>query len=120
MKLTLQERFALIDILPQQGNMVLMSRARKLRDRLLPTEAEDEEFGIAHDGPAIRCNKKGRSVEREIDIGEAMTEEIVAKLEKLDKNGQLTIAHVPLYEQFVTAAKPAAGKPDDKSATPPT
>lgn len=119
MKLTLRQRFTLIELLPQQGNIVLMRRACELRDRLLPTEAEEKEFGVGYDGPTIRCNRKSGSVEREIDIGQAMTDSIVEALGKLNEDGHLTMSHAPLYEKFVTVGKAAAETPVSNGKSPP-
>lgn len=114
MLLTLQQRYSLIDILPQQGDIVLMRRTCELRDALLPTEAEDKEFGIGRADNAISCNPKGRSEAREIKVGETMRDTIIVKLTTLSEEGKLTILQVPLYEKFVAAEKPT----DSNAADP--
>lgn len=114
-KLTLPERYTLIDILPQKGDIDLMRRACELRDVLLPTEAEDGEFGIVREPGAVGCNKKGRTEEREIEVGQTMRDKIIAKLTALSKEGNLVTAHVPLYEKFVAAT---TEDPAEKGETP--
>lgn len=49
MQLNIGERFGLLGILPQQGNIVTLTTIRKLRESLTPTEKEAEEYDFTYE-----------------------------------------------------------------------
>ena len=108
MLLTLHERFAIPTLLPEQGNFLMMKRLRELREALPPTEAEQEEFGFeevlddsGEPTGRVRWKKEANDVEREVEIGESMTDLITKTLKKLDEQEKLGPQHVSLYKKFV-------------------
>lgn len=111
MLLTLGERFAILQTLPAQGNLVTLKVIRKLRESLAPSEEEFKEFQILtagqerEDGTTVPedrivWNDKGREP-REIEIGEKAKDVIAEAFKKLERDNQLPITHLELYEKFV-------------------
>lgn len=117
MRLTLHERYALSGLLPVQGNFLTMKRLRELREALGATEAEKKEFAIIEEDGRIGWDAAHNQTEREIEIGESMTDLTATTLKKLDDEGKLGVAHVSLFEKFVEKVQPStAEKPDDSKA----
>jgi len=99
MKLNLNERFAVLQIIPKEGNFATLKVVNNLRLILAPSEAEYKEFGITAEGEMLRWNDKGQE-EREIKIGEKATDVIVEALKKLDEDKKLTQSQFSIYEKF--------------------
>jgi len=99
MQLNLNERFAVLQITPQEGNFATLKVVNDLRMVLSPTEAEFKEFEIHQEGEMLKWNGKGKE-EREIKIGEKATDIIVEALKKLDKEKKLTQNQFTIYEKF--------------------
>jgi len=73
-KLTMGERFVLLNNLPKEGDLVTFKILRKLRETLAPTEAEIKEYGFKN---SFRCphkeyDEKGRAFQCEVE-GEGET-----------------------------------------------
>jgi len=100
MKLNLQERFVLLQVLPKEGNFMTLKIVRDLQDSLSPSEEELKECGVTQKEEQITWNEKGRE-EKEIKIGEKATDIIVEALDKLDKENKLSTQHMTLYEKFI-------------------
>ena len=68
-KLTMGERFVLLNNLPQQGDLVTFKILRKLRETLSPSEAEIKEYGFKN---SFRCSHreyddKGKAFQCEVE-----------------------------------------------------
>ena len=68
-KLTMGERFVLVNNLPQQGDLVTFKILRKLRETLSPSEAEIKEYGFKN---SYRCSnreydEKGKAFQCEVE-----------------------------------------------------
>lgn len=110
MKLTLQERFAVLKILPTEVNFVTLKIVRDLQDSLSLTEKETKDWEVKSqslpDGRVTTTwNKAGTEAKAEIKIGEKATDVVVEALEELDKTSKLTSEHFTIYEKFVDKAK---------------
>ena len=99
MKLNLNERFAVLQIIPKEGSFATLKIINDLKLALAPTEAEHKEFGIVTEGEMLKWNTKGTE-EREIKIGEMATDMIVTALKKLDEEKKLTQSQFTIYEKF--------------------
>jgi len=99
MKLNLNERFAILQIIPQEGSFATLKIINDLKMALAPSEAEHKEFGIAQEGEMLKWNLKGQE-EREIKIGEMASDMIVVALKKLDEDKKLTQNQFTIYEKF--------------------
>ena len=108
MKLKVAERLILLNLLPQEGDIVTL---RVIRDSQAVIGLSEEELGeleLKHpkneDGsedPNRLIWKAEADQEKEIPIGPRATSIIVEKLEKLNSEKKLTIQQVGLYEKFV-------------------
>ncbi len=99
MKLNLNERFAVLRIIPQEGNFATLKIVNDLKLVLAPSEAEHKEFEIIQEGEMLKWNGKGKE-EREIKIGEKATDLITEALKKLDEDAKLTQNQFTIYEKF--------------------
>ena len=110
MELNIAERFALLGILPQQGNVITLRIIRELQTRLSLTEEEIKHYNVQNhvnpDGSArITWNPELSEEETDIPIGEAATDVIRGELIKLNSQNQLHVSMLPLYEKFVEEQK---------------
>jgi len=120
MQLTVTERLLLLNILPPQGNVLMLRIIQELKTTLSFTEAEHREIGFW--SPCVDCGKEERThsidghpfvpapgrvnwsqeadVPREISIGPKAFSLIAETLEKLNKSNQLQLEHLVLYDKF--------------------
>jgi len=110
MELNIAERFALLGILPQQGNVITLRIIRELQTRLSLTEEEIKHYNVQNhvnpDGSArITWNPELSEEEKDIAIGEAATGVIKGQLTKLNAQNQLHVSMLPIYEKFVEDVK---------------
>ena len=68
-KLTMSERFVLLNNLPKEGDLVTFKILRKLRETLSPSEAEIKEYGFKN---SFRCvhkeyDDKGKAFQCEVE-----------------------------------------------------
>lgn len=100
MKLNVPERLSLLQVLPQEGNVVTLKILKDLASVLGLSEEEFKEFGIKRDGDQATWNEKGGE-EIEIALGEMATDIITETLVKLDRNNKLPQRCLSSYEKFV-------------------
>jgi len=110
MKLNIAERFALLGVLPQQGNVITLRIIRELQNRLSLTEEEIEHYNVQNhanpDGSAnITWNPELSQEEKDIPIGESATGVIRGELIRLNAQNQLHVTMLPLYDKFVEDMK---------------
>ena len=75
-KLTMAERFILLNNLPKEGDLVTFKILRKLRETLSPSEAEIKEYGFKN---SYRCpnreyDEKGKAFQCEVEIEASETQ----------------------------------------------
>jgi len=123
MELTLIERFTLLQILPEAGNLRTLRVVQDLRMALAPTAQEIKDWHI-RDVRDEADPRKGQVVwgwtpeeaaalptqpdtrcPAEIDVAGVKTEIITGLLRDMDKAGRLTAAHLSLCEKFPFDAK---------------
>lgn len=103
MILTLAERIHLLDILPEKGNILTLKALRVLKEALVFTEKEEEDFGIkavVNQETNIVNYAWSENAEVEIEISPKMMSLIATTFENLEKNEQLTENHISLFEKF--------------------
>ena len=101
MKLNVSERLLLLNLLPATGNITSIKLLRKAKEELSFTEKENKDFGFVQDGEMLQWNPGMGGVEKDITIGEIISEVIRAELKKLDEEKKLTDQHISLYEKFI-------------------
>ena len=99
MKLTFQDRFALLGILPKEANILIIRRVEELAKKLQPTNNEVKKYEVKVAENQISWNDPEYKVE--IEIGEMMTEEIKKILKKMSEENKLEGKHISLYDKFV-------------------
>src|SRR3990170_7410242 len=90
MKLSFQERIALLDLLPQKEDYAGMKEIRRLRESLAISAEEAQEYGDKQADNSWRIDfNKTAGVEKDVPIGEWMTEKIRDILRKKDEKHDL-------------------------------
>jgi len=102
--LGIKERFALLAVLPGQGNIMTLRVVRELREELAPSGKEIKAFGIREEKEgnqkSIRWNPE-KAKNKEIAIDDARRSIVTEALRKANKAEILTEDLIPLYERFV-------------------
>jgi hypothetical protein len=101
MKLNLSERFALLEILPQQSDFVTMGLIADTKKRLLLTDEEVTEYEYKVVGERLFWNAEKALKEVEIEIGQVVTIEIEKALKELNEKKKLEEKQLSLYQKFV-------------------
>jgi len=100
MKLNVLERLLLLNLLPAEGSYTNLKLMRKAKENLSFTEDENKLLNFKQDGDSLRW-ADNVVPDKEIDIGEIVTQIIVKALKKLNNEEKLKIEHESLYEKFV-------------------
>ena len=105
MKLTVQERFSLMEILPTQSNFLELRIIAELRDELALSDDEGERVSLRPMGDhRMAWNAEAaEAVIKDCTIGKHAYPIIVTVLKQLDKTKKLERAHLSLYEKFILA-----------------
>jgi len=107
MLLNIAERISLLNVLPQQGNILTLRIVQELRTSLSFTEEEMEKWKIKNQkvegGVVITWDEDFVKETKDIKIGKAATGIIKQGLLRLDSQKQLRLDMIPLYEKFVEA-----------------
>jgi len=101
-ELTLAERFVLAASLPREGSFATLRTANLLREKLMPTAEEIDEYDIQDvEGGGVKWSQAAAVTTFDIDVTNAETAAVIDLLKKLDAAEELTAQHVSLYEKFV-------------------
>jgi hypothetical protein len=100
MILSLQERLAVLSLLPDKGDYVTLKVLMKLKLSVGLTDEEIEKWGVRHDVDTkmVYWEENG---EAEIPISEVANGIIIDSLRDLEKNKQLTEQYFELYGKFI-------------------
>lgn len=99
-KLNIGQRYALLGVLPQQGNFANMRCIETARKALLPTEEETAKMEIKVEGGLVKWNDEGKA-EKDIEISETACLLIRMEFKKLDEEKKINPSHVEIYEKFM-------------------
>ena len=104
--LTTQERVVVNNLLPVQGNLIVMRAVQKLREALLFTEEEIVERDITvTDNPdgsvSYRWEPEAGKLETELAVAGRMFTYLGERLKSMDKAGELQTEHLTLWDKFV-------------------
>jgi len=99
MILTISERFRLIELLPTEGNIIILKRLQDLRNVLIPSESEEKEINLRQEGNQLMWD--GLDHETDIPIGESVIDLITEKYKKLNGEDKLSLRDISLYEKFI-------------------
>lgn len=99
-ELTIDDRFAILEILPSRGNFATAKLVRELLEQLSLTEAEIKEYKVKQVDSQITWENASKT--KEMEFGEFATELIKNALIKLNEEKKLDVQrHYSIYEQFV-------------------
>jgi len=100
MKLNVVERLMLLNILPPEGSITIMKLLRVLKEELSFSEKEHKLLEFKQEEGQVFW-KQDADIEKEVKIGEIMTETIKKELKKLNDEEKLTEGHIDLYDKFM-------------------
>jgi len=104
MKLNIMDRITLLGLLPTSDvKFSVLKTVSELRNSLLPSGNEVEEYGITETDGQVRWNQKGNEPV-EIVISKLGTSLIVEELKKIDESEKGRIELLPVWEKFITEA----------------
>lgn len=106
-KLTLSDRFAILGILPAEGNFATLKIVRQLREHMSLTEIEIKDHKVVQKGDQITW-EKGEKV-TEIEFGEFAENMIKGQLKKMNETNKLEDRHFAIYEKFVEGVNRTSG-----------
>jgi len=103
MILEIQERLALMDLLPKEGDYAALKTLRRSREMLSFTPEELEELEFSNPEPSIlKWNiQKAAKMGRDIPVDEWTTNTVREILIKMSSEKKLTDQLFVLYEKFV-------------------
>lgn len=98
---SMQDRLALLTVLPAQGDITTIRIVQQLRQDLSFTEQEHERYGIVSDDKGIHWNPSVNGTPKTIEIGRKAREVIVQALEVRNRQGTLEALHLGVWSRFV-------------------
>lgn len=104
MLLLVEERLALLQLLPEQGSLMTIRIVRELREALSFTEDEHELYKFKQTGN--RLDWKNAEVEKEVDIGAQAMGIIADLLLDLHAKGTVRVEHLTLFDKFKVEPAP--------------
>lgn len=105
MKLSTLDRISILSILPKQGDILTLRIVRELESTIGFTEAEHKRLNFRTENGRIYWDE---GVEpHDFTIGEVAQRIVRDSLIALERNKQLPLDHLSLYERFVEAKEPA-------------
>ena len=105
MKFKVAERLMLLNLLPQEGDIVTLRVVRDAQSVIGLSEIELTSLELKQEEGKVIW-KAEADVEKDIPLGPRVTSIIVDKLTKLSEEKKLTIQQVGLYEKFVEPQEP--------------
>jgi len=106
MELTIAERFVLLNMLPQQGDITTVKIVRRLREALSFSEQEhvDYEIHTEPDGNGrafFRWNPSKSGAVKDVEIVGVGRKLVVEALQRMEQEKSLTESHVTLWDKFM-------------------
>ena len=103
MKVSVLERLLIQNLLPEKGSFTNLKLMRVARESLSFDEAENKALKFVQDGEQLRWEDNAVG-DKEIKLGEVVTEMIKKELKALNDKEELKPAQFTLYEKFVDRA----------------
>lgn len=104
MLLEVQERLALLELFPKEGDYAAIKTLRRAREMIsfTPAEQKELEFENREGGLLVWNVQKGAEMVRDIPVDEWTTNKLRDILINLSNDNKLADMHFTLYEKFVT------------------
>jgi len=101
MKVTVLERFVILNILPSEGNMLDLRAAANVREAVEFSEKELASLNIEQAGDQLKWDTEAaEAIAKDVDWSGPQTSLIVVTLRKLDAEQKLTPNHLSLCDKF--------------------
>jgi hypothetical protein len=100
MLLKLLDRFLLLKALPKEGSYASLKIVQDLKLKLALTEEEFKEYEVKESEGNITWSPE-KDLGKEIPIGEKANDIIVMSLKKRDRDEELTLEEMGVYEKFI-------------------
>jgi hypothetical protein len=104
MKLNVNERFAILGLLPKEGNFLTLKIIREQKELLSFSDDEVKEYEFTVNGDNVNWNiekEKKEIGEKDIKITNTCKDIIIAKLKELDQKNKLAENYFTIYEKFI-------------------
>lgn len=98
MKLRVGDRFRLLKVLPETGNIVTLKIVAEARKKIALSEEEITKFKVTFRDDRVLWDDKDDVAD--VEISDIVKEIIKDNLDRLNKESKLTLADVPLWEVF--------------------
>ena len=99
MKLNIQERLTLVNVIPEKGNFETQKLIEALKELLYPSEEETKKFAIKQLEKTISWNKEG-SEGIEIKLTKGMTDLFVKRMTALSEKEELDYPQYLIFKRF--------------------
>lgn len=101
MLLTVMDRLVVLNVLPQEGDIITVRTLHELHQKLGFSQEEQEACGLKDNGGSVTFDDTAVE-EKEIEIGSKELVLIVEALQSLDAQKKLTASHLATWDKFVT------------------
>jgi hypothetical protein len=99
MRFSITERLILLQLLPNQGNMITVKLCQDLKAKLELSESEMKRADVKMVDDQLTW--KPDDGEKKIELFKAETELIVTQLKELDNQEKLTEHHIGVWDKFM-------------------
>jgi len=99
MKVNVLERLILLNILPKEGSYANIKLLRVARENLSFDEKENKALNFQQNEGGLKWSDSVK--DKEIELGEVVTQMVVKELKKMDDEGKIMEDHISLYEKFM-------------------
>lgn len=99
MELTIRERFKLMAVVPEQGDIMTLKAVRELRESLIPTEDEETFYDIQKVEGMVYWNDQKEPLSVDIELSKRATTVVQETLAKCSEDKTLPLDLLELYEQ---------------------
>ena len=100
MELNVGHRIRLLNILPEQGNLLTIKIVRQLREELSFTEEEHQKFAVKIEGNRLMWDADNLET-KSVEFGPKATELVEKRLRELNDEDKLTVGDLELWEMFI-------------------
>ena len=102
MKLTVHERLKLLDIMPSKESYAGMLEVHRMNLLLSLTNEEAEEIEVKYVDGMVQWNQeKALGLIVDVPMGEWITNKIRGSLREMDREGELSLPEMSLFEKFI-------------------
>jgi len=101
MKLTLNERLCVLQILPVTGNFKHLTVVKSLVDRVKFTDDEEKKYGIVRSERGISIPPEHDKVEVEYEFSKEENKKIVDILAGMEKEEKISLWNMSIYDKFI-------------------